>query len=227
MEKVPPHNTFSQYNKIGKAYIEKQREFSKGGENPVQNYFNSVIQPVIKGGVLLDVGCGSGDELEMYKELGASSVIGIEPSAEMRSAAPEYSDETIHIIDGTFDKIPVPDDSVDVVTARYALHIIADFLPAFREVARILKPDGIFIISVSHPDFDKHIATRHGKEVGDIVSLKLFGGSVTLENATHTMSEYTDEGSIPYFKVVDSQSYAFNKTNDILLTDLVVVYQKV
>lgn len=163
MEAIPPSNTFSQYDKIGKAYIEKQREFSSGGENPVQNYFNSIIQPIIQDGVLLDVGCGAGDELEMYKGLGATRVIGIEPSTVMREAAPVYSDETIEIVDGTFDNLPVPDSSFDVVTSRYALHILADFSAAFAEVARVLKPNGLFIISVSHPDFDKYIATKHGK----------------------------------------------------------------
>lgn len=227
MEAIPPRNTFSQYDKIGKTYIEKQREFSKGDENPVQNYFNSVIKPIIPGGLLLDVGCGSGDELEIYKGLGAASVIGVEPSAVMRSAAPEYADDTIQIIEGTFDKIPVPDSSADVVTARYALHILADFSQAFAEVARILKPGGVFIISVSHPDFDRYIVTKHGKEVGDTVSLKLFGGSVTLDNATHVMSEYIEEASIPYFTVVNTQAFAFNKNDDTLLTDLVVVYQKI
>lgn len=226
MEAKPSYNTFSQYDKIGNDYIEKQREFSKGGENPVQNYFNSIIKPIIQGGDLLDVGCGAGDELEIYKRLGAASVIGVEPSAVMRGASPEYADETIQIIDGTFDKIPVPDSSVDVVTARYALHILADFSPAFAEVARVLKPDGIFIISVSHPDFDKYIVIKHGKEVGDTISLKLFGGSVALDNATHSMSEYIDEGSVPYFKVVDTQSYSFNKNDTTLLTDLAVVYKK-
>ncbi len=227
MEAVPSSNTFSQYDKIGQIYIEKQREFSKGGENPVQNYFNSIIKPIIQGSVLLDVGCGAGDELEIYKGLGAAGVIGVEPSAVMRGASPEYADETIQVIDGTFDKIPVPDSSVDVVTARYALHILADFSPAFAEVARVLKPDGIFIISVSHPDFDKYIVIKHGKEVGDTISLKLFGGSVTLDNATHTMSEYVDKSSTYYFKVLDTQSYAFNQNDATLLTDLVVVYRKI
>ena len=42
-------------------------------------------------------------------------------------------------------ELPFANDSVDVVTSCLAMHWVNDLPGVFREVQRILKPDGVFI----------------------------------------------------------------------------------
>lgn len=219
--------SYDQYNQWGEKYVKNERDFYIEKSDPTRDFFRSVLEKNLQGKVLVDVGCGAGDELLEYARMGASKVIGIEPSSTMREIAKTtVTDEpTIELMDGSFTALPFESESTDIVTARYSLHIISELEKAFEEVARILKPNGLFLVSVSHPKYDARVAEKQGKNIGDRVQIKLFKGAVIVDNATHTMDEYLGETSERYFICEDSLEYAMGSQSEEY-TDLVLQYRK-
>lgn len=91
------------------------------------------------GTSVLDVAAGTGKLTRRLVELQAD-VTAVEPvegmRAQLRSVLPE-----VHALEGTCEQIPLPDDSVEVVTVAQAFHWFeAD--AALAEIARVLRPDG-------------------------------------------------------------------------------------
>lgn len=88
---------------------------------------------------VVDLGAGTGKFSALVAALG-HDLVSIEPSANMRlehrRAIPDGD-----VREGTFENIPLDDDSTDVVVAAQAWHW-ADPVPASLEVARILRPAG-------------------------------------------------------------------------------------
>jgi ubiquinone/menaquinone biosynthesis C-methylase UbiE len=93
---------------------------------------------------VVDIGCGTGLSTRIW--LGrADRIIGIEPNADMRTAAQhrKENDDTIEYREGTSSKTGLEDGCADIVTISQALHWMEP-TPTFAEVARILRTGGIF-----------------------------------------------------------------------------------
>jgi len=89
---------------------------------------------------LLDLGAGAGIVPEMdYKGI-ARRVCGVDPDP--RVAENPHLDEGR---EGLGEAIPYPDASFDVVVSDNVLEHLDDPLSVFREVARVLRPGGIFL----------------------------------------------------------------------------------
>ena len=88
---------------------------------------------------VLDLGAGTGKLTATLVELGAA-VVAVEPDpamlAELRRALP-----TVRALPGSAEAIPLPDSSVDAVTAGNAMHWF-DMDVAGPEIARVLVPGG-------------------------------------------------------------------------------------
>jgi len=218
--------TYEQYDEWGRVYVEQERAFYADKSDPVYEYFKSTLAPYVENAVIADVGSGAGDELADYAALGAAEVFGIEPSSVMRNIANEYVNTQtfpIKMVPGTFESLPFSDNSIDMVTARYSLHILSTFEEAFREVFRVLKPNGLFLVAVSHPDFDAKLVRNRGQSIGERVQIKLFGGDVVVDNGTHTMDEYV--GAVPSRYFICEAREAYSLSGDTY-TDLVVKYRR-
>jgi SAM-dependent methyltransferase len=86
-----------------------------------------------------DLGAGTGKLTRQLVALGAD-VVAIEPAAGMRHRL-EAEVPGVTVLDGTAEDIPLPDASVDVVTAGQAFHWF-DTHQALDEIARVLRPAG-------------------------------------------------------------------------------------
>jgi SAM-dependent methyltransferase len=89
---------------------------------------------------VLDVGCGSGEFLELLARTGAE-VAGIDPAPAMLDLARRSVPEA-DLRHGDFSELPWPAASFDVVTAINSLQFADDKASALREVARVLRPGG-------------------------------------------------------------------------------------
>jgi len=91
---------------------------------------------------IADVGSGTGILSELFLRNG-NTVYGVEPNAEMRTAAERLLQdyEAFHSIEATAEATTMAAASVDFVTAAQAFHWF-DQQQARREFARILKPSG-------------------------------------------------------------------------------------
>ncbi len=104
----------------------------------------SQIVPRAKGRVL-EVGMGSGTNLEFYDRTQVEMVYGLEPSEGMRRKAVGNLSRTpvrVEWLDLPGEKIPLQDDSVDTVLLTFTLCTIPDWHTALLQMKRVLKPGG-------------------------------------------------------------------------------------
>ena len=109
-------------------------------------YFDGVVG-TWHGMTVLDLGCGGGFMSEALLKRGAT-VIGIDPIAAAVEAAMAHAAEEGLGIDyrvGGGEAIPLADRSVDCVVCVDVLEHVADLDRVLDEVARVLKPGGLFL----------------------------------------------------------------------------------
>jgi 2-polyprenyl-6-hydroxyphenyl methylase / 3-demethylubiquinone-9 3-methyltransferase len=95
---------------------------------------------------LLDVGCGGGILSEEFAKIGCR-VTGIDPSAPSLEAARKHAAMqglTIDYRQASGENMPFESDSFDVVVCCDVLEHVDDLEKTIHEVARILKPGGMF-----------------------------------------------------------------------------------
>lgn len=97
---------------------------------------------------VIDVGSGGGIYSRAWLELGAASVIGVDFSQVMLSAARENTQDlaAITFLHGDALNTGLPDCSADIVFARALIHHLDDLDAFFAEMFRLLRPGGMCII---------------------------------------------------------------------------------
>jgi SAM-dependent methyltransferase len=99
-------------------------------------------------GVALDAACGTGRFAEFLATCG-HRVIGVDSSAHMLAHAwRRVPDGEFHIAE--LDRLPLPDDSVDIIVCALALVHVPRVKPVLAEFARVLRPGGDLVISDVH-----------------------------------------------------------------------------
>ena len=93
---------------------------------------------------ILDVGCGTGATLTALSDLGELVALDRSPAALRFCRRRGFS----QLILAEAERLPVASDSVEVVLALDLLEHIEDDGAAAREIARVLRPGGIAIITV-------------------------------------------------------------------------------
>lgn len=226
--------TYEPYDTYGKKYVEAQRAFYKEDFIDYSRvFFREKLEGQLEGKIVVDLGCGAGDDLVTYTELGAAQVVGVEPSRTMRELAketlanPEAKELPIELLEGEIENIPLADASADVVVCRFSLHILSKLDQAFEEVSRILRPGGTLLIAVGHPEHDAAALRRQSKEMGERIELNLFGKTTPVSNGSHTMEEYVGEVPTRYFEVIEKhEQHTKGEGIEDVPTELHVVYKR-
>jgi SAM-dependent methyltransferase len=100
-------------------------------------------------GTLVEIGCGLGYLLNFFKQDGWDAV-GIEPNAGLCMCA--RRDLGLTAIDGTLEEAKLETGSVTVATMMHVIEHVPDPLATLREVHRILKPGGCFVMETPRYD---------------------------------------------------------------------------
>jgi SAM-dependent methyltransferase len=99
-------------------------------------------------GRVLELGIGMGLNLGLYDPAKVSTVIGVDPAAELRAAAqaaPRDPRLSVLIEDGTAEALPFEDRSFDTVVCTFTLCSVHTPAAALAEARRVLKPRGRFL----------------------------------------------------------------------------------
>ncbi|HEY7346697.1 MAG TPA: class I SAM-dependent methyltransferase [Ktedonobacterales bacterium] len=112
----------------------------------------------VAGQRVLDLACGNGYMSRRFARQGAH-VIGVDANAPIieRARAREAREPlgiTYHAADAAHLDM-LADGAFDLAVCNMALMDIADAAGAIQEVSRVLRPQGRFVASLSHPCFDK------------------------------------------------------------------------
>lgn len=109
----------------------------------------------VKGKRVLDAGCGPGFYVAELLERGAD-VLGCDASPGMVDLAKERNGEPadlrVHAMEDRFDW--VDNQSVDIVLSALVYHYVNDRMAFLGEAHRMLRPDGVLVISTHHPAGD-------------------------------------------------------------------------
>ncbi|MFK8025345.1 MAG: class I SAM-dependent methyltransferase [Ilumatobacter sp.] len=106
-------------------------------------------QHAVPGAVALDAGCGTGRLTAELVALGYQS-IGVDVTVEMLAVA-ERQVPDADFRAGSFERLPVDDDSIDLITTGLAVCHATDLGAVFSEFARVLRPGGRLLMSNPHP----------------------------------------------------------------------------
>lgn len=118
-----------------------------------------------EGDTVVDVGSGAGIDVFLAANIVKNSgkVIGIDITDEMlkkaRNIAVNSGYTNVEFRKGDIEeRIPVEDNSIDVVISNCVINLTTDKVKTFSEIYRILKPDGIGKMIISDLVTDKQIA---------------------------------------------------------------------
>lgn len=96
-------------------------------------------------GEVLEVGIGSGLNLPFYDTKRVSSIVGIDPAAQMQTLARKRASDIsipVEVIAVDVQGIHADTDRFDTIVLTFTLCSIDDPVSALQEMARVLKPDG-------------------------------------------------------------------------------------
>lgn len=113
-----------------------------------------ILKNMPKCKFISDLGCGTGELIELLVKQAEKKMIGIDSSPEMldqaRSRLSDYSRIELRL--GELEHLPMKNNEIDAAVMNMVLHYISQPKLAISEVFRALKPGGLFVLT----DFEKH-----------------------------------------------------------------------
>lgn len=123
---------------------------------------------------ILDIGCGGGVNIEKFLKLTSGNVDGLDYSEVSVNASIRQNQNAVEsgrceVIQADVSAMPIDDENYDLVSAFETIYFWPDIENTFKEVSRIIKPQGQFMIAQgtdgNHPDDELWLSTVEGMSV--------------------------------------------------------------
>ena len=141
------------------AYNKAAEQYHKHLSDSKANFYHqhiekpamiSILKTIVKNKDVLDLGCGSGVFTKKIRSMGTKSIVGLDLSNGLIDIAKRENPKIkFHV--GNATKTHFKNSQFDVISSSLMIHYLKNLKPVFKEVSRILKKDGFFVFSISHP----------------------------------------------------------------------------
>lgn len=102
---------------------------------------------------VVEVACGSGQGLGLIQDV-AKSIVGGDISKELLELAKNYYGDGIPIKEFSALELPFEDNSKDVIICYEAIYYFPSLIEFVEDVSRVLRKDGLLLISSANKDLD-------------------------------------------------------------------------
>lgn len=139
---------------------------------------------------IVDVACGTGDMIMFWKQIASengialNNIVGVDPSVGMMEVGKKKLPE-VDFIEAFATEMPLKDESADIISISYGIRNVVERQEAFNEFARVLKKDGLVVIS----EFTKNEKTNPLDYLTDFYMNKILptlGGLISRNKEAYT-----------------------------------------
>ncbi len=159
--------TRSSYNAVAPSYLARfgTELDAKPLDRALLGAFAEIVRDRLGGGPVADMGCGPGHITAYLTALGLDTV-GIDLSDKMVDLA-RRTYPGVRFDQGSMTSLGLSDRSLSAIVAFYSIiHIPDGHLPmVFADFHRVLRPDGVLLLSFQVGDEERHLTEWHGHEV--------------------------------------------------------------
>lgn len=116
---------------------------------PMVMELRRLVVPQARGEVL-EIGCGGGLNIELYRPGQVRRVTGIDPAPPMLDRARQAVERAavpVELIEAAAEALPFPDASFDTVVTTFTLCSVRDHGASLAEARRVLRPEGRLIFA--------------------------------------------------------------------------------
>ena len=138
------------FDTISKDYDGLNRVISFGIDIKWRNKVVDIVSKS-KPNTILDIATGTGDLAISLTKTNAKEIIGLDISEGMlevgkQKIANKQLDDTIKMIIGDSENLPVDDNTFDAITVAFGVRNFENLDKGLSEILRVLKPNGTFVI---------------------------------------------------------------------------------
>jgi SAM-dependent methyltransferase len=143
---------------------------------------------------VLDLACGTGRIGAWIRQRSAAAIDGVDVTAAMIEVARgKRVYRALHVADVTATGLAA--GAYDLCIQSLADEHLADLAPFYREVARLIAPNGTFVIVGYHPQFLMGgVPTHFDRAPGD---------SITIRSYVHLLSDHVKAARAPGFELAE------------------------
>ncbi|MFA6082457.1 MAG: methyltransferase domain-containing protein [Patescibacteria group bacterium] len=130
--------------------------------------FAKFLKEVGFGGLLVDIGCGNGRDVDCFVKMGFRSIGVDNKTDEVALSRKNYPELTFEVQD--VEKLKLADNSVDAFYMINVIHYV-DKEKAISEIVRALKPNGYFFVHFNIEISDKTGKVDYSYKLEDVAGL--------------------------------------------------------
>ena len=150
--------------------IKFTQQYTVLGDSDREMIINPAIFSImgdIAGKTILDAGCGEGYLSRLLAEK-CSRVVAVDYSEKMLSIAKSKTEQkNIEYNHATLEDLSIiPSHTIDMAISITVFQDVPDYIAAIKEINRVLKPSGTFILVTTHPCFSAPVHGWHMDEHG-------------------------------------------------------------